>query len=414
MRASACAGSSTCRYDLRHGWVSFLAPKNGGTTAGGDASRNGWMGRHKAKKTPNKTAKPVRLNGFDFGVRRVAMLVGGFDFIEQFIKADITGIGYGIQYWPGIGSDLPIISLSACHAEPLRLGFDAIRKWDPVEGDDGLVISFVFTNDGGYAVGLTPDLEITRNRLFGPDRFFDPLEMAPIWTKQFSVRSKYCEDFRSYMEQPISPYLFGACIAPNEKVTPVPVEGAAPILKFSAMFWDEANVQPNTLEYLMLRIRQGTNFKRPRRPSRPPRPTAKDLLHRRTEQLRRHFPVTTWRLVQEGDHGNFRIRNPNLHIVEWQYAQAVCNLVLSNELINRPFYEGIPGDDLPNVIGQALAQRNEYATSTRRSEFDDPLILRQVELDGKHLLNDLECRPAPKSLDRVIGELKCRKLMGVE
>ena len=365
------------------------------------------MGRKKPSKPAQRSAKTGRSErGFDFGVARLAMLISGVEMNSDLLEANVQGCGYGLFRHPKLG-EIREISLTAEHAEPLKRALTALSGWDAAEGDDGFSLEFLFLNDGGYLLGLAPNAAVIRNRLRGSDRLLQPIVSGPIFIKGMTTRHPFLSDFRDYIETTtISPFTFSGA----QQSDPLPllhgVAGMPHILKFSARFTDEDTVARGTLAEIMLCTRHGTVEKVLRRQRdadlwQPDRKEPARIPRQRQDQIRRHFPVTFWRLSGSSTVDRFRLRHAKLQISEAQVIQGLINLALSNEIVGRCHYVGVSRKDLPSVVQSALRERFESADSKDLPVFDDDLLLKQIFLDGKAMLEALDSKPKKATTESV-------------
>ena len=352
--------------------------------------------RSKSARRSTKNSRPER--GFDFGLARRAILISGVEMISDLLEAKVQGCGYGVFRHPKLG-EIPEISLAAEHGEPLKRALTALSGWDAAEGDDGFALEFLFLNDGGYVLGLAPNAAVIRNRLRGSDRLFEPIVSGPLFIKGMTTRHPFLSDFRDYIEtSTIAPFTFSGAQSTSPLTPPQGVAGMPQILKFAARFADEDTVAGGTFVEAMLATHRGTVGKLCRRQRdadlwQPDRKEPARIPRRREDQIRRHFPATFWRLSGSSTVDRFRLRHAKLRLSESQVIQGVINLTLSSEIVGKFHYVGVSRKELPSVIQIALRERFESADSRDPPVFDDDLLLRQIVLDGKAVLEALDLKP---------------------
>ncbi len=305
-----------------------------------------------------------------------------------------------------------MISLGATRVAPLKRAFEILRSWDREPGDDGFSLEFVLLRSGGYLVTISPEFEALRGRVAKADRFVSPLGVNVFWIFELSRQGPWIPDFRAYVARPVSPFIFAACEFTAEDKPPRHLPDVPEILKFQARFSDESqdNLSPFARAILEKRGERGGSHE-PR--SLPPKPkqAARAILERRTEQLRRHFPVTVHRLETNRQFEEFRVRNPNVSVVKWQHQQAYCNALLSSEMIGGPHYQGLSPGDLVGAIGNRLAGRVELANMPSLPSVPDSVLIRQVSLDAAYLLEQRGCRKPPQNFAKLSEKLAAEGLL---
>jgi hypothetical protein len=293
--------------------------------------------RRKNRQRRRHVRPKVRLNGFDFGIDQFFMLVSDFHFNNLLHDASIGGCAYGLSHSNEVRGTVPTISLGARKIEPLKRAFEILSSWDRRPGDDGFNLEFILLKSGGYLITISPEFEALRNRIARSDRFFAPLGVNVSWIFELSSQGPWIPQFRKYVDRPISPFIFTGCefISADKPVRHLP--DVPEVLKFQAQFSDEAEGTLSSFASAILerRGRQRDVRERGPLPSRP-KQTPHEIRDRRAEQLRRHFPVTTYRLSNMGGFEEFRTRNPGLNVSDWQYQQAYCNVALSTAITGRP------------------------------------------------------------------------------
>jgi hypothetical protein len=342
------------------------------------------------------------LNGFDFGVDEFFMIVSDFEFANLLHDANLGGCIYGFSKSDDVAGVVPLISLGARNVAPLKRAFEIFRSWDRRRGDDGFSLEFVLLRKGGYLITISPEFEALRGRVAKADRFFSPLGVNVSWIFELSRQGPWIPDFRKYIAQPVSPFLFGACEFVSEDRQPVHLSDVPEILKFQARFSDESD---GTLTPFAQAILKNRSERQDSRESRklPPKPeqTPRALVERRAEQLRRHFPVTLYRLELGRDFEAFRTRNPSLNITKSQYQQGHCNVLLSCEMVGFPHYQNISPRELVGAIGDRLVGRVELANRSTHAQVADSVMIKQMSLDAAYLLQRRSHRGIPDDLDRL-------------
>ena len=303
-------------------------------------------------QTPNSEATPL---GFDFGcldTNRAVLSVP--EFLEFLGNASVGGVAYGTAWSSTIDAHIPALSLVAYNADPLKAAFDIFSSWSQATDGDSVDLQIVLKENGGYVLGISPERERLTQRCIGFDRLGSPLVFSHTWYKDFDTVHPYVYELRSYMEQPISPFLFTAAttsqiLTSSEELQLDPVPGLEPLLKFELTIVDESSVKPGTLQEVMRISRDSTlSTKEDVSPARPKRRSIESVGVARARMLSTHFPVTLQR-VHRADYVQHVLRAVETYqIAAWQVEQAVCNLVLSSDSGWGHHYrklgsEGVPG-----------------------------------------------------------------------
>jgi hypothetical protein len=351
-------------------------------------------GKEKAKRRPQARPQVTPdAQGFDYGTGFGTALLGDVEFPSLLGKANVRAVAYGFQWDPEFNVQLPLVSLIAESSEHLAEAFKHFSAWAKGSDGDAVDLSWVFLRNGGYLFGLGPEAGRLQERCLGFHRHVAVrVTTAPLWIKPIDTCGPNTLAFRRYCEVLGSPFLFGAasCSLPTHALPDAthgdfhPLEGVVPIRKLSATLVDQDDVHAGSFPWLALQLhRRGKRLRR----EPPPFDPATFFRDRRTI-LTAHFPVTLERIrVLASERAD--LAKLFQDFAPWQVEQAICNLLLSYALFERqPHYPGVRSPDLPNVIGQALAQRVEQADgdSSRLRELRPEVIRKQIELDSLALL----------------------------
>jgi hypothetical protein len=355
------------------------------------------------KSKPKRTT--ARPKGYDFGVKRRAIMVSSPDFMEALSRADVIGTAYGLARSPQFGgAALPHIALIATNADELRRAFLEFQRWSEESGDEAVELTFVFLKGGGYVLGISPRTEFLRRRFGEFDSVLEPIYVTGTWLKYIPTRHPFLDQFREAKQaRVIAPFFFSGALHPPTKcdadvkpATVRPLPGVEDILKFHVRFCDEDAITPHSPEWLVFEayralISKAPNSKAPPH-GEPPRQTPADWFERRAHVLNRHFPVTLersrLRKLYHDTFGNLQSEG----VRRWQFEQAVCNLVLSNEMCEGAYhYATLRKGRLATDIDAALRNRFEEATGDDElsKHLTVELVRHQIRLDISTLLVDL-------------------------
>lgn len=337
--------------------------------------------------------------GFDFGIELRALLVSDVSFIEFLNQAKIVACAYGYVPRGPLGVPMWEISLVGENSEPLTKAFVEFRRWAASGDGDAVELTFIFLKDGGYLLWISREHGRALRDLQGSGRTYSPILVGATYNKKFDTRQKAIEEFREYKSrQLISPFLFGAAsIKLRAGAVPAldqvePLIDIEPILKFEAEFLDENTIQPGTSHYLLLTMldqsrSSGGKKPAPSLPSLPkPSQQPEDHFRYRARILERHFPVTIER-IRAGRYPETMSALREQGVKDWQFEQAVANLLLSSSLCNgQLFYSNAPTEELAKRVAQAIQQREERSDTPELTRFSTNDIITQVRLDAVALL----------------------------
>ena len=76
---------------------------------------------------------------------------------------------------------------------------------------------------------------------------------------------------------------------------------------------------------------------------------------------------------------------------------------MSSEIVGKYHYVGVPRKDLLSVIQIALRERFESADSRDLPVFDDDLLLKQIVLDAKAVLEALDLKPKKATTESLLN-----------
>ena len=177
------------------------------------------------------------------------------------------------------------------------------------------------------------------------------------------------------------------------------------LLKFEIRFVDEGSEKDSQWQ----RIALGDGDSDPMSPPDAPHTPQTLVWTRRKEALKRLFPVTLWRSNSNEWCSKLRFEASSLRIFDWQVDQAICNLVLSQEIADGKFhFRGIAKRDWQDQIWNALSNRFEVADGNKQSfqQLKIENIIHQVILDARVTLKHYGVERMPRTLDRVQVLLK--------
>ena len=326
------------------------------------------------------------------------MAVGPYDFPSYLSAASVDGVAYGFEYSEELARTVPFISLVAQHAGPLAQAFEEFAAWAAATDPDSLEVTFVFRKKGGYLLMIAPEFSRLERRCLGFGRAQRAMTYSPVWAKPIDSIHPMLESFRKYRSNIIAPFLFcGATYSgPRNSLESSPAPSfspltkSTPLLKFEARLIDENDAVPNSLEWHALNLNGAQNT---RDKARPPELNSDDIKSSRIRSLRHHFPVTLERMARSQWFSSMvqDLSHRGAHV--WQIEQALCNLVLCQNLGMGLHFSGLSSRKLERAIVEALGSRFELADGGAIPRFSLDTIQTQIVADGNRLLRNLKAKP---------------------
>ncbi len=326
--------------------------------------------------------------GVDYSVPANVMLLstGG---ISELGEAQIVAIAYGFQRHAELG-DLPSVSLVCQNVTAAKKAWDVFEAWQRETDGDAVRLGWFFSSKGHYRLLVGADQDRLRFRLRGYDNSMNDLVMSSFYVKRFDSISKPTEEFRAYLRDWYSPFLFSACTESMKLI-------GKPLLKFHATEADEETLPLGSPDRIILRLEEP--------PDRKERPDMGGA-NWRAQTLKAHFPVTLARLARENVTPMLE-EAATLGFQRWQLEQAAANLALSETLSpGRPHYAALQRATAGTEIVEGVRARHEMADS---SDFASGLaggrLIKQLILDANALLKSVG-QPTTSSPEQIIARLR--------
>ena len=330
-------------------------------------TRAGRLKRRVGEMANRRTPKHSSPKGYDFGLSGLTALIASPQFIEELRNAEVIACAYGWEHSTILQEDVPLISLGARNEEPIKRAFDEFYRWQQESHDDGVGLSFVFMNAGGYLMCISTHSESLSRRLGRSASPRDRLFVAPMFIKMFDTRDRWLDHFREYRRQRvIAPFHFGPAavtLTGPRSIDQTTVRrplGARTLLKFLVEIADETEAasKPGTKAWMALNVHRKERLK----DQSPPRASVRETRDRREELLNRHFPVTLERIRLFEPYRQMIALFENAGVRRWQLQQAICNLLLSKSLCDGAYhYATVRTGHLASRISAALRERVEEA-----------------------------------------------------
>ena len=347
--------------------------------------------------------------GFDYGLGITAAAVGSMEFNKSLIDADIIAVAYGFDYSQTLGAQVPAITLLGRNENPLRKAFDEFSNWASWTDADAIEVTIVFMKKGGYRLCINPEITALYKRAFRYDTVVNPMAFQLTWIKPIDTISKALIDLRRMLSTGIiRPFLLRAAryrgISLSTKTFDPglvePIHFGQELLKFEIRFVDENSTDDPQWQRIALGDHDPDSDSTSAGTS-----TPKPLVWtRREEAIKRLFPVTMWRSNSLEACVELRRTAEALGLFEWQIDQALCNLLLSQEIADgNSHFRGLLKRDWPDQLWNALGDRFEVADATQLhfQQLKIGSMVHQAILDARVLLKHYGVKRAPKKLKRV-------------
>ena len=366
--------------------------------------------RKRRKQTARASAQKTQPRGFDYGCLPNVMALASFEFPNHLTAASVDAVSYGAVLSEVVNQAVPVISLVAQHGDELAKAFEDFNAWSQMTDPDSVEVTFVFQNNGGYLLAISPERSRLERRCLGFDRAHQAMLGLPIWVKPIKSIQPFLWSFRKHRSAPIAPFLLDGVtyVGPQSVLTPSSppdvnlIRGLQPLLKFEVTFIDEDDVTPNSTAWIAL---EAESRQIPKSPNRPPKPKPDDIAKQRVKTLAHHFPVTLERIRRSSSAPPLILQLASSGVRPWQIEQALCNLVLSTEMGLGSHFIGLSARKADSGIIQAIGSRFELADGGDIPTFAIEDVGTQVVADGNALLRYLGKKRKKK---------RCRDLAGIQ
>ena len=358
----------------------------------------------KKRRHRPQAGEPSAARGFDFGERQAAAATPSADFNHSLRQAKVFGCAYGFGSSPGFEGQLPCITLIGETAEGFQAASSQFSVWGSQTDGDVVAVSLLLRTDGSYEVWVGPEPRRAMYRLLPQVELCGPLFLGYSWIKKFDTTNPLVLKLKAYRRASVSPVLFGFAIADPMAFAPErlkPLEGVPPLLKFELEIVDQRE-DPDDPRF---RVRNGGEP-----PSLGPAAAsanARGYPDRRREVFDVAFPVSRERVRRSCLVERVRAITGFDSVSEDQVVQAAVNLMLSNEIMpGSRHYRGL-GPDAPRRIWEHVFRWVELADNKPTpGDIAPALIVRQVELDVKHVLSSQGAYDAGQPFQSLQGQFR--------
>ena len=371
------------------------------------------------KKKRRPSARHGTYRGFDYGIGIPVAAVGSIEFKNNLVDAEVVAVAYGDDYSKTLGVRVPAITLIGRNEEPLRKAFEEFSNWVENTDADAIELTMVFEKDGGYTLCINPEISALYKRALKYDTVANPMAIQVMWIKVIEATSQALLDLREVLSAGIiRPFLLraarynGILQVNNPLVQELiePISHREELLKFDIRFVDRGSKEDLHWQRLALgekgdeKTSVGKNRTMPR----------SMVWDRRSEALKRLFPVTLWRSRSLGPSIELRSAAKARGLSEWQVDQAICNLVLSKDITDgKLHFEGCSKSEWVDRFWESLTNRFEVSGVDQEdfAELTVGAIVRQAILDARILLEHYGVKRAPNRVERIQYLLRKHELL---
>lgn len=312
--------------------------------------------------------------GLEHGYKQPILVLGDMQFINLLHDADLYSLGYIL---PVDEYDLITKPILIFLYKDQDLGLQSFKnfiRWiDLADGDTNIMsVEFLVEKDK-YTLSISQDMEKLID-IYIPEyfqRWTMPITTIGTYYKTFNITSDMFFRFRD-LAQRRNYYILGG----TEKYQ---FKGKIDIS--NCQFYDYESVPKNTASFRFKCNDKSKIIKKP------PPVNKKEVLQLRNEKMKYFFPVTLEKIAKPIYNKYF-----NDTFTESEVFQAICNIVLFERIDSNPeIQKEIIKDGLVDKTGilKYIIDTPEMLSSyyPENNLFTKELILQQIELDHKDLLN---------------------------
>ena len=337
------------------------------------------MARRKRKQRP--TEQGGHGQGLDFGFRPRVLLASGsaIEFNRFLIEANVFGLAYGADRYPGYPPPLACLSFVAEREELLAKAFACFDEWGAQNDGDTVDMTIILKNTGEYLMAVSPEFDRFAHRMIRDDVLVEPILSGLTWIKRLDTTNPILRDWMEALKSRIFPVQVRAAVATLEGRTPRmdtvrDVAGVQPFIKFNLKIQSE----DDDPESYLLKIANEEELPS----SYPPKHSAKSIANARRKLMRAIFPVSRERIRRARLVEACRAQLSALPVAASQIEQAAMNVALSREWgAAGDHYEGIA--DLDNQWPDKLKRRVDDVQSA------DPFATMPPDTVTKQLAHDV-------------------------
>lgn len=323
--------------------------------------------------------------GYDYGLKPHLMLMGDPEFSNLFKAAKCIGLCYEFSKDE---KDLIIpesLSFIFENEKPAEDFFNILLKWiDKSNGDGNAVaLDFIETNEGGYALGISPDMKRFIDRMVPKSHKEKVTPVAMLYTqfKEIPTLSKSYLDFKNKIKN-IEQFSIGYVIAKGEKIIK---KGEKRFFKTEFNFFEENNTSEDNIVFVYRAVKNQSDLVKKSMPKCTELPV-KELAERRLLEMKSYLPLTLNRLQNKW-------LEETMEKLERKYekdqiVQAICNLTIFERLKqNVDLSSDFTGQGYPNRILDYLLFTFESFDSYYPDDdfYTEERIIQQMQNDKNEL-----------------------------
>lgn len=324
--------------------------------------------------------------GFDFGVKPKIVLLGDMQFANYFQEGKCIALSYAFDRDPRLVGAIPSNLFFVFENEvPATKFFDSLLRW--IENSDSdpeaVELTFFEDNDGGYTVGISPEIERFMKRMI-PEHLIDrvsPMMMLQTQYKKIDVLGQNYIHFKNnYKKSPEISVGYGI----------LNTDGSVrysrkSFTKKEFFFATDSVVNFNTASKGYEVMRRPEHFEKFKRI---PKDTLEDIQLRRKNELKSLLPLTNHRLNNHWlrDVQDYFKNKYEVDVV----IQAICNLLLFERIKRDTVWSekfAEPHERHGHLLLEYLVTTHESFDSYFPDDnfFDIKKIECQLKLDKKEL-----------------------------
>ena len=257
-------------------------------------------------------------------------------FVEVLREAKVYGCGYGLGPLGEHEGIVRILWLVGGNESALRRAFEIFKSWAEGSDDDALSLQIILLDSGGYLLLLGPDPDRAQVRIVGYGSILRPLIYTATFAKRMDTTSDFVPKLQAYVRQALSPVMFGAALAPRwPGDEPRLLEDCPELVLYNVKVINEAEAEAEPAFRHFVERERGQAQTEGLRLRRSDLPSPSESSKRRRELLEKLFPVTIFRIRHELQIANITAAFARQGIRSWEIEQAVCNLQLTQLILNQ-------------------------------------------------------------------------------
>lgn len=323
--------------------------------------------------------------GFDYGLRPHLMLVSDPEFSILFKAAKCIGLSYEFSKGEKDLTKPESLSFMFENEKPAEDFFNILLNWiDKSNGDgDAVALDFIETNEGGYALGISPDMKRFIERMV-PKSHKEKVSPVAIMCTQFKEIPTLSKNYLAFKNniKSIDQFSIRYVIVEKEKITK---KGEKHFIKTEFSFFEEDNIPEDHMLISYHAVKKQSDFIKKPTPKRPKLPL-KELGERRLLEMKSYLPLTLNRLQNKWL--EIIIEKLEKEYEKDQIVQAICNLTIFERLKqNVDLSSDFTGQGYPNHILDYLLFTFESFDSYYPDDdfYTEEKIIQQIKNDKNEL-----------------------------